>query len=207
VSAVAETRIDGLVAIEPTVHGDSRGFLIESFFDVFTDISIDGGVNWTPSSGPDRGGSTTMTLTNGTIGGSDNIAVSGLFTFDGGVHSGSGTTTANGGLSVGSATFKNLARVLIVPVSATGTYSGIGGMSINPPGVLTNNGTFEHQTDADVGGSGLFNNTGTFNRTNSAGQVTYSCAFNNTGAVDVQTGELRLTGNGVDTGDYDCTGA
>ncbi|MFN8111745.1 MAG: dTDP-4-dehydrorhamnose 3,5-epimerase [Solirubrobacterales bacterium] len=30
-TAVVETRIDGLVAIEPTVHGDSRGFLIESF--------------------------------------------------------------------------------------------------------------------------------------------------------------------------------
>lgn len=30
-TAVVETRIDGLVAVEPTIHGDSRGFLIESF--------------------------------------------------------------------------------------------------------------------------------------------------------------------------------
>jgi len=31
VTDLVETRIDGLVAIEPTIHGDSRGFLIESF--------------------------------------------------------------------------------------------------------------------------------------------------------------------------------
>jgi hypothetical protein len=35
-------------------------FRIDSFFDVFTDLSLDGGQTWTPSSGP--GGSTVMTL-------------------------------------------------------------------------------------------------------------------------------------------------
>lgn len=37
-----ETRIDGLVAIEPTIHGDERGFLIESFrADRWRELGID----------------------------------------------------------------------------------------------------------------------------------------------------------------------
>jgi len=37
-----ETRIDGLVAIEPAIHGDERGFLIESFrADRWRELGID----------------------------------------------------------------------------------------------------------------------------------------------------------------------
>jgi dTDP-4-dehydrorhamnose 3,5-epimerase len=37
-----ETRLDGLVLIEPEVHGDQRGFLIETFRDeVWRDLGID----------------------------------------------------------------------------------------------------------------------------------------------------------------------
>jgi dTDP-4-dehydrorhamnose 3,5-epimerase len=37
-----ETRLDGLVLIEPEVHGDERGFLVETFRDeVWRDLGID----------------------------------------------------------------------------------------------------------------------------------------------------------------------
>ena len=41
-TAAIETTLDGLVAIEPTVHGDDRGFLIESFqVDRWRDLGVD----------------------------------------------------------------------------------------------------------------------------------------------------------------------
>ena len=46
-----------------TITNEGGGlFRIDSFFDVFTDLSLDGGQTWTPSSGPGPGGSTVMTL-------------------------------------------------------------------------------------------------------------------------------------------------
>jgi len=48
-----------------TTIADTGGglFRIDSFFDVFTDLSLDGGQTWIPSSGPGPGGSTVMSLT------------------------------------------------------------------------------------------------------------------------------------------------
>jgi dTDP-4-dehydrorhamnose 3,5-epimerase len=41
-TATVDTRIDGLIAIEPTVFGDERGFLIESFsIDRWRELGID----------------------------------------------------------------------------------------------------------------------------------------------------------------------
>lgn len=41
-TAAVETRIEGLVAVEPTVHGDSRGFLLETFSaDRWRELGID----------------------------------------------------------------------------------------------------------------------------------------------------------------------
>ena len=59
-----------LIRESPTLHSlgqttitdlGSGQFRIDSFFDVFTELSLDGGNNWIPSSGPDQGG-TVMTL-------------------------------------------------------------------------------------------------------------------------------------------------
>ena len=37
-------------------------FQITSFFDIFTDLSLDGGATWIPGTGPGPGGATVMTL-------------------------------------------------------------------------------------------------------------------------------------------------
>ena len=39
-------------------------FQIQSFFDIFTDLSLDGGQTWIPGNGPGPRGSTEVTLTN-----------------------------------------------------------------------------------------------------------------------------------------------
>jgi hypothetical protein len=61
-----------MIRESPTLHSTGKTtitdlgagrFLIDSFFDVFTELSLDGGQTWIPSSGPGPGGSTTMTLT------------------------------------------------------------------------------------------------------------------------------------------------
>ena len=60
-----EIRIDPIFASNgsTTITNEGGGlFRIDSFFDVFTDLSLDGGQTWTPSSGPGPGGSTIMTL-------------------------------------------------------------------------------------------------------------------------------------------------
>ena len=149
----------------------------------------------------------TLSLTGGTLTGSDAINVSGLFTFGGGTHAGTGTTTANGGIAFTSPFGKTLTRTLNHPAGENAVFSGVGGLAINTPGVFANAGTFEHQTDAQISGTGTFNNPGTVQRTTSAGNATISCVFHNTGAVDVQSGELSLQDNGTHTGSFDATGA
>jgi uncharacterized repeat protein (TIGR01451 family) len=150
---------------------------------------------------------TTLTQTSGTITGSDPINVSGLTTFNGGVQSGTGTTTTSGGVEFGGAAFKTISRAFTIPNGQSADFIGTGGMAVNSPGILTNAGTWDHQTDADISGTGTIANPGTFNRTTSAGLLTISCTFHNTGSVDVQSGEMSLSGSGTDTGDYDCGGA
>jgi len=40
--AVLETRLDGLVLLEPTVHGDDRGFLVETFSEAaWREVGVD----------------------------------------------------------------------------------------------------------------------------------------------------------------------
>ncbi|MFM7440028.1 MAG: hypothetical protein ACKO2V_15780, partial [Snowella sp.] len=47
----------------------------------------------------------------------------------------------------------------------------------------------------------IFNNDGTFKKTNSTGTTTFYAQFNNTGNVNVESGTLSLQGGGTSSGD------
>ncbi|MBP7148602.1 MAG: hypothetical protein KBD01_13765 [Acidobacteria bacterium] len=152
---------------------------------------------------------TTINHSAGTLQGSDAINVSGLYTWTGGTLSGSGVSTAQGGLVISGASGKNLGRTLRIGNNSTAVNNGGGNFSINSPGVLEilAGSTFDQQSDGSIAGNGQFTNSGTFVRTTSTGSSSIFCPFDNNGTVDVQTGTLVLSGNGTHAGDFDATGA
>ncbi|HEX5042853.1 MAG TPA: MopE-related protein, partial [Candidatus Polarisedimenticolaceae bacterium] len=135
-----------------------------------------------------------FTLSSGTLTGDGSLTLSGLFTWGGGTMGGTGTTTANGGIAFTTAAEKTLTRTLIHSVGQNAVLSGTGPLMINSPGVLSNLGIFEHQTDASVTGSGTFDNAGSFLRTTSVGTAQISLGFTNSGTLEALSGDLHFTG-------------
>jgi T5SS/PEP-CTERM-associated repeat protein/autotransporter-associated beta strand protein len=88
----------------------------------------------------------------------------------------------------------------------TTTFIGTKNLDIGNGGAFINNGAFVAQNnatiEANLGGVGnAFDNNGTFTRNTGTGVFTVSgVAFNNAGAVSVQTGKLSLQGGGVSSG-------
>src|SRR5579883_2880918 len=145
--------------------------------------------------------------TSGTLGGSNLVSVSGVFTWtDGqitGAGAGSGPVYVNGGLNMsGQARKSLLARTLIN--AGTGTwsagdyYSGSGAVLSNTPSGVFNL-TFDGYT-GNYGGGRTIANAGVFNKTGGTGTATFTdTAFNNSGVVNVQSGTLSVMG-GVSSG-------
>ena len=128
------------------------------------------------------------------LAGTGNLTISGLFTWSGGQLRGSGSTTANGGISITGTGSKQLwDRTLNNGNNGTCTYDGSNfGLYLssfnNQAGA-----TFNLPTDGTIGtiAGGTFNNSGTFNRTTTSGTATIQVVFNNSGTVNVQSGTLR----------------
>ncbi|MBL8880533.1 MAG: hypothetical protein JNG88_15580 [Phycisphaerales bacterium] len=87
------------------------------------------------------------------------------------------------------------------------TVSDNGSLNLFSAAELTNIGTLELRSDASInyaGGTGCtFLNSGTLRKTMSNGlSIISNLPFTNNGLVDVQTGTLRLSNNGVSTGPF-----
>ena len=87
----------------------------------------------------------------------------------------------------------------------TTNFTGTGNLDIGNGGAFINNGTFVAQNnqmiEGNLGGSGnAFYNNGTFTRSTRTGGFTVSVAFDNAGAINVQTGTLSLEGGGTGSG-------
>jgi hypothetical protein len=89
---------------------------------------------------------TTLTFTNGTLTGSDNINVSGLTIWSAGTMDGSGATHCNGGMTLDGAGQKGLSRTLTSAGSSTWTDGNI--RIFVAGGDWTNTGTFDAQGDS-----------------------------------------------------------
>ncbi len=150
-----------------------------------------------------------LTLTGGTLTGSDTVTVTGQTTWTGGTMSGTGTTIAQGGLQLGAEngsyqyeylytrTFTNAGTAVWAPSNALYQYSG---------------STFDNQAGATIqqqgnvtwytDGTSTIVNDGTIVQTAGANPVSYQDPTAGTGVIDVSSGTLVLQGNGIVTASF-----
>jgi hypothetical protein len=72
--------------------------------------------------------------------------------------------------------------------------------AFNSTGTFTDSNTFDSAINAG-GGGGIFNNSGTFNK-QSATTTSVNTAFNNTGSVNVNAGNMLMNGGGTSSGSW-----
>ncbi len=167
-----------------------------------------------------------LTQSGGELNGTGTLTATGTSSFSGGTQSGSGKTIAQGGATF-SATGFALDGGRTLQLGGTSTTSGASvtidlnganpntGLSDSGSGILTilSGAAFTDATTsglsiiasnrggADNGGAAaVVNNEGTFTKSGTATTSTISTTFNNTDAVDVQSGTLDLTAGGADVG-------
>jgi VCBS repeat-containing protein len=155
---------------------------------------------------------TTLSLTGGTLSGTDTVGVTGLATWSAGTMSGTGTTSANGDLDINTAGQKRLESGRTLHTAGTTTWSGSTANNTNElvvqdGSVIDNSGTWNDENAHVVrivtgGGSNAFNNHGTYNRTAVTGATQISIAFNNAGATNVDGGAIVLIAGGTHTGSF-----
>ncbi len=144
-----------------------------------------------------------VTLSSGTLQGSDTLVVSGGMTWSGGTQSGAGLTMIPSGVTLGltGAGSRTLlaGRQLEVGgtmVAAAGNLSFGGGSSlrIEPTGELDVQGGVPFSVTT---GGGSVTNLGLVKRTTAAGTSTFTVPFTNSGTVDVQIGFFVLQPTGT----------
>src|SRR5262249_18561896 len=143
-----------------------------------------------------------LTLSGGTLAGSDALTVSGPAVWTGGTMAGSGATAARGGLQLGAADNNPHALVLdgrtLANAGAAAWLGNFGYLDqqhgsafVNQPGATLDirNGLpwFNDQANS------TFANQGTLTKS-AGGATTLYAALNNTGTLDVETGTLNLAG-------------
>ena len=143
----------------------------------------------------------------GTLSGSGAVMVTGPTNWSAGAMSGTGTTTASGGLSITGTGIKSLTRTLNNAGAATWTgtsniSSGNGAVFNNQLGAtfdIQNNQNFNH----DLGGAlPQFNNAGSLTKTIATLRTNFGVAFNNTGSVVVSTGTVSANNTGTSSGSF-----
>lgn len=187
-----------------------------------------GAANWTPNLTPGSNDSVvipsgTVTLNTpahcaavtlgsagfATLTGTGALTVWGNFAWMGGAMIGSGRTIVetNATLEISTAIVSLDTR--IVENAGTIRWSGGGSIGVGGGAIITNRpgALFEVQNSLSIGttfASGRLDNAGTFRKSSSAGVTTFisGMSFNNSGAVDIQTGALNLGGGGAATGTF-----
>src|SRR5215472_7402465 len=148
---------------------------------------------------------TALQETAGTLSGSGTLSVSGLLTWSGGTGNGTGVTNANGGMTISGEPFLDTRTI---NNAKTATWNGTAFFMLNTAVFNNKSGaTWNHQNDSQIawnGGSPTFDNAGTFEKTGGTGTggggVGSSIVFNNTGAVQANSGILLVLDNGSCTG-------
>ncbi len=143
-----------------------------------------------------------LTLSSGTLGGSDLFTVTGNAGWSGGTLSGSGGLMVNGTLTISGTTIKTLnQRTLTVGdtiwTTMTTVTMGIGA-------VIQSNGTWDFRTDLGlsdgVAPAPSFINAGTLKKSAGSGTTPVGVPCTGTGAVDVQVGTLSFTRSATHSG-------
>jgi hypothetical protein len=131
-----------------------------------------------------------------TLTGTDSFVVSGLFTWNRGTVSGSGSLIANGGITLEGNLDILDTRTLTNTATAAWTS---GNVTLQNGAVFNNNGTLNAQGvagnwEAGTGPMPTFSNAGIVQKSGGSGVINVGVAFTNTGTVQVQSGTLYLAG-------------
>jgi len=156
-----------------------------------------------------------LTLSGGTLTGSSNVTVAAggaapTLTWTSGTMSGTGVTSANGGMSIQGTPFLD-ARTLNVSGPTTFGSTTAGSTLFLMNGALINsqtgatwsliNGSGGNGITLNGGTTGTFNNAGTFQMTGGTAN-TVNVTFNNTGTVNANAGTLNFGGGGTVGANY-----
>ncbi len=191
-----------------TVSGGTANLLGAGLSLVGTDVALSSG---TLNVGALTGAVDSYVQTGGTLNGSGTLTLTGA-SLANGIMSGSGTTIVQGTTTVTGANFgldsgrilRNVGTVNWTSgtLNLNATASGGSGRIDNALGALFDaqgNNTLNAIAFGDLNalvGFPAFNNAGTFRKSTGTGTTTVDVAFNNTGAVDVQSGTLSLSAGG-----------
>ncbi|MFL5912917.1 MAG: LamG-like jellyroll fold domain-containing protein, partial [Gaiellaceae bacterium] len=153
-----------------------------------------------------------LTISGGTLSGAGTLNVSSTLTWTSGTMAGTGVTAlgagvtgtidpgANNGVTLNGRTLNNAGTVN----QPTGELMGQNGGAINNSGSWTVNGEgssggyyYAGLAYTGTGAKPTFENTGTLHKTAGTGSTYVQFAFDNAGAVDVQTGQLALWNGGI----------
>src|SRR6185436_16023496 len=139
----------------------------------------------------------TMSLSGGTVGGTDTLNVSTLLTWTAGTMSGAGTTNVSGAMSIGGTGTKDLTSSRILNVSGPTTWPGVGQLRIGTGSSINNTGTWTCENDAPLetlNGTPAFHNVapGTFRKLGGAGTTSVLMSFTNSGTVEALSGTLSF---------------
>ncbi|MCK6623443.1 MAG: Ig-like domain-containing protein, partial [Calditrichia bacterium] len=154
-----------------------------------------------------------LTLSNGTIYGAGKLSIAGAFTWSGGDMDGD-TTLAGidttevlpGGVIIISGLNSKDLRGRVLINNGVATWSEPGNLNMRNNSVLLNRSgaTFNIQTDATLDGAaptgGILVNEGTLNKNGSSGTAIIDAVIQNSGAISVSAGTLRLKEGGTHTG-------
>jgi hypothetical protein len=145
-------------------------------------------------------------LTSGSLTGAGTLTVTGTMTWSGGTMSGTGSTAIAAGATL--ALSGNAAKQLgtrVLSNAGAATWTGTGTLQLSSGAVITNlaGALFEVQNDSSVAyyccGAvpPTFTNAGIFRKTTATGttSIASTVAFNNSGAVDIESGIVRVSGN------------
>jgi hypothetical protein len=146
----------------------------------------------------------TLTLSSGSLGGSNVVTAGGLMTWTGGAMSGTGRTVISPGatLTIANPSFLTITTRTLDNAGTT-VWTGAANINLNAA-VITNRAgaLFNAQNAAPIsfgGGAPRFDNAGTFRKSVSIGTTTIggSVSFTNYGTVDIQSGFLAANGGYV----------
>jgi hypothetical protein len=147
-----------------------------------------------------------LTFSSGGVTGDATVTVTGVLQWLGGTMAGRGRTVAAGGLVI-SGDNKSLTQRTIDSLVST-TLMGPGSINVRDGAVFNNPAGAVFTVAGDVtinwpdGALSTFNNAGILRKTAGNGTATIDMAFNNSGTVEVQSGNLNLSPGGNDTGQF-----
>jgi hypothetical protein len=143
----------------------------------------------------------TLTLSSGSLGGSNVVTVGSVMNWTGGSMSGTGRTMISPGatLTIANPSFLTITTRTLDNAGTT-VWTGAGSINLNDA-VITNRvgAVFDEQNSSSIffgGGAPRFDNAGTFRKSVNIGRTTIggSVNFNNYGTVDIQSGYLAANG-------------